>query len=244
MSKRSDYEGVWQQLLSQRGATQAPSRTQSQDPELRKDRVFKIIAGSLVVYLLLRAAYAHFGGALLPEPLGPQPADKTQEIAAPLSQEEAPTDHELAKVLVEERLKEHSWSRQSLMDIMCRFPATAVLTCEEVDAVLDEMDVDWKENALKSAQGYVASQHLSKSELYEQLTHPYGSAFTPEEADYAMQHLYVDWRQVALDAAKEWREHSTMNDEQLYNYLTNPRLGGFTEEEVQWAFEQLDNPWS
>lgn len=245
MSKRSDYERMWQELLSQRKRTQEhPRQTRRQESEPNKDRAMWIIAGALMVYLLLRGAYGQLGGVELHNPFELKAVEKPEEIAAPLLHEDTPEDLELAKVLVEERLEQHPWSRKSLMDTMCRLPGTAVLSCDEVEAALELMDVDWNENALRSAQRYVEFQYLSKSVLYEQLTHPYGAAFTPEQADYAMKHLYVDWRQIALKAAKQRREESELSDEELFDYLSDPDLGGFTEEEARWALEQLNNPWS
>ncbi|KAA8720387.1 Ltp family lipoprotein [Corynebacterium spheniscorum] len=245
MSKRSDYERMWQELLSQRGVTRdRTGQTRRQEPQPHKDRAMWVIAGGLVVYLLLRGAYGQLGGLELHNPFELKAVDKPEEIEAPLLHEDTPEDLELAKVLVEERLEQHPWSRKSLMDTMCRLPGTAVLTCDEVDAALELMDVDWDENALKSAQRDVEFQYLSKSVLYEQLTHPYGAAFTPEQADYAMKHFYVDWRQIALKAAKQRREEADLTDEELFDYLSDPHLGGFTEEDARWALEQLNSPWS
>ena len=50
-------------------------------------------------------------------------------------------------------------------------------------------DVDWNQNALATAQKYVDDYHMSKSELYDQLTSSYGEQFTASQAQYAINNL-------------------------------------------------------
>ena len=49
--------------------------------------------------------------------------------------------------------------------------------------------VDWNQNALATAQKYVDDYHMSKSELYDQLTSSYGEQFTASQAQYAINNL-------------------------------------------------------
>lgn len=46
-----------------------------------------------------------------------------------------------------------------------------------------------QKNALKKAETYSSSMHMSKQRIYEQLTSSYGEGFTKEEAQYAIDHL-------------------------------------------------------
>lgn len=50
-------------------------------------------------------------------------------------------------------------------------------------------DVDWNQNALESAKNYSETMHMSKAEIYHQLTSNYGDKFTASEAQYAVNHL-------------------------------------------------------
>ena len=50
--------------------------------------------------------------------------------------------------------------------------------------------VDWKQEAVESAQSYLNFSSFSRSELYDQLTSKYGENFTAEEAEYALSQVY------------------------------------------------------
>ena len=54
---------------------------------------------------------------------------------------------------------------------------------------IDNLKVDYKEQALKSAKNYMDTMPMSNDELYEQLTSEHGEKFTPEEAQYAIDNL-------------------------------------------------------
>ena len=54
---------------------------------------------------------------------------------------------------------------------------------------IDNVDADWKANALKSAKTYQESMSMSKEAIRDQLTSDYGGQFTQEEADYAIENL-------------------------------------------------------
>ncbi|MCQ1955774.1 Ltp family lipoprotein [Arthrobacter sp. zg-Y826] len=60
---------------------------------------------------------------------------------------------------------------------------------EAAQYVLDNFDVDYKENALKNAQNYKDGWDKTPEEIREQLVSEHGEQFTPEEADYAIQNL-------------------------------------------------------
>ena len=59
----------------------------------------------------------------------------------------------------------------------------------EADAAqyaIDNLDVDWKKNALEKAKSYQESMSMSKNAIYDQLVSQYGEQFTAEEAQYAI----------------------------------------------------------
>ena len=62
-------------------------------------------------------------------------------------------------------------------------------TPEEAQYAIDRLDVDYKENALKSAKNYQDTMDMSPAAIYDQLVSEYGEQFTAEEAQYAIDHL-------------------------------------------------------
>ena len=62
-------------------------------------------------------------------------------------------------------------------------------TAEEAQYAVDNLDVDFKLNALETAKSYQKTMNMSKEEIYKQLTSQYGEKFTAEEAQYAIDNL-------------------------------------------------------
>jgi hypothetical protein len=60
---------------------------------------------------------------------------------------------------------------------------------EAAQYAIDNLHVDYNNNALEKARSYRDDMDMSPEEIREQLTSEYGEKFTPEEADYAIQHL-------------------------------------------------------
>ena len=62
-------------------------------------------------------------------------------------------------------------------------------TEDEAQYAIDNVDADWKENALESAKVYQEEMAMSPDAIHDQLTSEYGGQFTQEEADYAIENL-------------------------------------------------------
>ncbi len=62
-------------------------------------------------------------------------------------------------------------------------------TAEEAQYAVDNLDVNWKENALKKQKVYQETMAMSPSAIYDQLVSEYGEKFTEEEAQYAVDNL-------------------------------------------------------
>lgn len=72
-----------------------------------------------------------------------------------------------------------------------KFIFTLIASDYGVDAaeyVVDNLDTDYKTNALEMAKGYQKID-MSPEEIMNQLTSQYGEMFTFEEAAYAIEHL-------------------------------------------------------
>ncbi len=62
----------------------------------------------------------------------------------------------------------------------------------EEDAVkyaMENIEANWKENALKEAISYQKTMNMSRKAIYKQLISEYGGKYTKEEADYALENL-------------------------------------------------------
>ncbi|WP_414050372.1 Ltp family lipoprotein [Macrococcus animalis] len=60
---------------------------------------------------------------------------------------------------------------------------------EAAQYAIDNVDIDYKENAVKSANNYNELMPMSDQELLEQLTSEAGDKYTMEEGQYALQHM-------------------------------------------------------
>lgn len=64
-----------------------------------------------------------------------------------------------------------------------QFPADAA------QYAIDNLDADYKANALEKAKSYQNTMNMSKNAIYDQLISEYGEKFTAEEAQYAIDNL-------------------------------------------------------
>ena len=98
-----------------------------------------------------------------------------------------------------------------------------------------------QKNALKKAESYSNTMHMSKNGIYKQLTSEYGEGFTKEEAQYAIDNMKADWKANALAKAKSYQESMSMSKSAIYKQLTSEYGEGFTAEEAQYAIDHLDD---
>jgi beta-lactam-binding protein with PASTA domain len=98
-----------------------------------------------------------------------------------------------------------------------------------------------QKNALKKAESYSNSMHMSKRGIYKQLTSEYGEGFTAEEAQYAIDNMKADWNANALAKAKSYQTSMSMSKSAIYNQLTSEYGEEFTAEEAQYAIDHLDD---
>ena len=112
-------------------------------------------------------------------------------------------------------------------------------TAEEAQYAVDNVKVDWKENALKTAKTY-EDESISKAGMYDRLTSEYEDMFTEEEAQYAVDNIEVDWKENALEDAKFYQKYMSMSQGEIYDQLTSEFGGQYTAEEAQYAIENLN----
>lgn len=96
-----------------------------------------------------------------------------------------------------------------------------------------------QENALKKAESYSSTLHMSKKGIYNQLTSSI-EGFTNEEAQYAIDNIDADWNTNALEKAKDYQSTMNMSKSAIYNQLISS-VEGFTKEEAQYAIDHLED---
>lgn len=95
-----------------------------------------------------------------------------------------------------------------------------------------------EKNALKKAESYSRTMHMSKNGIYRQLTSTV-EGFTKEAAQYAIDNIEADWKANALEKAKSYQNNMSMSKNRIYNQLTST-VEGFTKEEAQYAIDNLE----
>jgi len=125
-------------------------------------------------------------------------------------------------------ISENSWK--------CKF------TEEEAQYAIDNIEANWKENALKTAEYYSNTEYKSKQYIYYFLiaTNLWDGKFTKEEAQYAIDNIEVDWKEIALKKAEEYSNDCYMSKIAIYDSLIED---DFTEKEAQYAVDNIEADW-
>lgn len=96
-------------------------------------------------------------------------------------------------------------------------------------------------NALKKAESYSRTMHMSKKAIYDQLTSEYGEQFPADAAQYAIDNMTADWNENALAKAKSYQNTMHMSKSAIYDQLISEYGEQFTKEEAQYAIDHLDD---
>ena len=94
-------------------------------------------------------------------------------------------------------------------------------------------------NALYKAKQYNKLFHMSKKNLYKQLTSKYGEGFSKKAATYAVNHVNANWNKNALYKAKEYRKTLKMSKNNIYKQLISSYGEGFTKSQAKYAIKHL-----
>ncbi len=96
-------------------------------------------------------------------------------------------------------------------------------------------------NALRKAETYSKTMHMSKRGIYDQLTSEYGEKFPADAAQYAIDNMKADWNANALAKAKSYQTTMSMSKSAIYDQLISEYGEKFTKEEAQYAIDHLDD---
>jgi hypothetical protein len=97
------------------------------------------------------------------------------------------------------------------------------------------------QNALRKAESYSKTMHMSKKGIYDQLTSEYGEKFPADAAQYAIDNMKADWKANALEKAKSYQKTMSMSKSAIYDQLISDYGEKFTKEEAQYAIDHLDD---
>lgn len=103
-----------------------------------------------------------------------------------------------------------------------------------------EPTVEYK-NALKKAESYSKTMHMSKKAIYDQLTSEYGEKFPADAAQYAIDNIQADWNANALEKAKSYQKLMSMSKSAIYDQLISEYGEKFTKEQAQYAIDHLED---
>ena len=117
----------------------------------------------------------------LTEPTEPAPVEPAEQ--------DAPREYTNALKKAESYLKFSAFSYNGLYDQLTSEYGSG-FSPEAAQYAVDNVEVDWNEQAVKKAESYLESSAFSKQGLYDQLTSEYGSGFTPEQAQHAVDTVY------------------------------------------------------
>ena len=93
--------------------------------------------------------------------------------------------------------------------------------------------------ALKSAQTYSDTMHMSKQGIYDQLTSDAGDKFDDASAQYAVDHVKADWNKNGLKAAESYQKDQNMSPEAIRDQLTSDAGDKFTQDQADYAVSHL-----
>lgn len=112
-----------------------------------------------------------------------------QEAKQKQADEEAKSEGQDALVKAEEYATSQDLSKQGIYDQLTSSYGEKFSDKAAQYAMAHLKNVDWNQNALDKAQDYKENEHLSKNEIYDQLTSS-AEKFTTSEAQYALNNLY------------------------------------------------------
>lgn len=101
-----------------------------------------------------------------------------------------------------------------------------------------------QENALLSAENYLATMPFSKQGLISQLSSEYGEGFELKDAEWAVNQLDVDWQEQAVRSGENYLETMPFSKQGLINQLSSENGEGFSVEDATAAVNQLDVDWN
>ena len=142
-----------------------------------------------------------------------------------------PVDSDEPAIVIEEEQTDES-NTANVEDVVKETEAESITQKEET------VSTEYK-SALKKAEIYSKSMHMSKQAIYDQLTSDYGECFPADAAQYAIDNLEADYNDNALKKAESYSKDMHMSKKGIYEQLISEYGEQFTPEEAQYAIDHL-----
>ncbi|WP_025783029.1 Ltp family lipoprotein [Sporosarcina sp. D27] len=112
-----------------------------------------------------------------------------EEAEAKAYEESIPREHKSALKRAESYAEFMSMSKASVYDQLT-YPYGDKYPADAAQYAIDNIEFDWKENAVIKARFYADIRDMSDSAIYDRLISEYGGKFTPDEAQHGIDNLY------------------------------------------------------
>lgn len=173
----------------------------------------------------------HTKKPIVAEPVESTKSEKTEEPVEEKNAEEDKSGETLSQKnairMANDYLKFTSFSKSGLIKQL-EFEG---FNEEDAAYAVNQLDVDWKEQAVYKAEDYLKFSAFSKSGLIEQLRF---EGFSEEEATYAVNQLDIDWKEQAVKKAEDYLDFSAFSRKGLIEQL---EFEGFTKDEAIYAVD-------
>jgi similarity len=110
---------------------------------------------------------------------------------------------------------------------------------EAIKYALNNVGIDWKQNALEKAKEYAKTPLVSRKVIKEKLD--YEDGFDDPEVNYAIDNVDVDWKKAAIEKAKDYAKNNHLSSFNTESELQ--RENRFTPEEAKYAVENAGIDW-
>lgn len=122
--------------------------------------------------------------SVAPEPIIEETTEQPAEEEASVSREYSNALKKAESYLDYSHFSYSGLYKQLTSEYADEYPADAA------QYAVDNVEVDWNEEAVEAAESYLEYSEFSSSGLYDQLISEYGEGFTPEQAQYAVDTVY------------------------------------------------------
>lgn len=201
----------------------------------------KIIAIAAMVIVIGGAiGFNNFWNSDMDEKVHHGIADAIDEGSERINEMNASTDGDSALIYARTALGQGHYSETELKKHLTS-PYGEVYTEKAAQYALDNIDADWNQEALESAESYLRHGNYSYDGLHHQLSSPSADDYTDAQARFAVDNVDADWDAEAVGAAESYWNNDSIDitPEELHSLLVSDTVGRFTEQQADHALAEL-----
>ncbi|MEU7947394.1 Ltp family lipoprotein, partial [Micromonospora taraxaci] len=103
---------------------------------------------------------------------------------------------------------------------------------------VDSLNIDYNEQAAKSAQRYLRNGAFSRKGLIEQLSSDAGEGYSLEASTYAVDSLNIDYNEQAAKSAQRYLRNGAFSRKGLIEQLSSDAGEGFTHSQALYGVKE------